>query len=242
MPVRPERAHRLKKHVAIVEDEPALQENYRQALERAGYSVTVYGTRTEAVAAFGERLPELAIIDVGLGDEIEGGFELCRELRSMAPQLPIVFLTARDSELDTISGLRLGADDYLTKDISLAHLVARVVALFRRVDALSQPDLPEDTVQTGELVIDLKRMTASWKQQPVAVSVTELWMVHALARHPGHVKSRQQLMEAASVVLDDATITSHIKRIRKKFLSVDAEFDCIETAYGMGYRWQSAQG
>lgn len=228
----------MKKHVAIVEDEPALQENYRQALERAGYSVSVYGTRTEAVTAFSERLPELAIIDVGLGDEIEGGFELCRELRSMAPQLPIVFLTARDSELDTISGLRLGADDYLTKDISLAHLVARVVALFRRVDALSQPDLPEDTVRTGELVIDLKRMTASWKQQSVALSVTELWMVHALARHPGHVKSRQQLMEAASVVLDDATITSHIKRIRKKFLSVDAEFDCVETAYGMGYRWQ----
>lgn len=229
----------LKKSVAIVEDEPALQENYRQALERAGYSVTVHGTRSQAIAAFTERLPQLAIIDVGLGDEIEGGFELCRELRTMAPQLPIVFLTARDSELDTISGLRLGADDYLTKDISLAHLVARVVALFRRVDALTQPDLPEDTIESGDLTVDLKRMTASWRQQPVALSVTELWMVHALARHPGHVKSRQQLMEAASVVLDDATITSHIKRIRKKFLDADSTFDCIETAYGMGYRWQS---
>lgn len=229
----------LKKRVAIVEDEPALRENYQQALERAGYSVSVYATRADAIAAFSERLPQLAIIDVGLGDEIEGGFELCRELRSMAPQLPIVFLTARDSELDTISGLRLGADDYLTKDISLAHLVARVVALFRRVDALTQPDLPEDTIESGALVLDLKRMTANWQQQPVALSVTEFWMVHALARHPGHVKSRQQLMEAASVVLDDATITSHIKRIRKKFLVVDDQFDCIETAYGMGYRWQS---
>lgn len=229
----------LKKSVAIVEDEPALQENYRQALERAGYSVAVYGTRIEAITAFAERLPQLAIIDVGLGDEIEGGFELCRELRSMAPQLPIVFLTARDSELDTISGLRLGADDYLTKDISLAHLVARVVALFRRVDALTQPDLPEDKIESGDLTVDLKRMTANWKQQPLALSVTELWMVHALARHPGHVKSRQQLMEAANVVLDDATITSHIKRIRRKFLDADSSFDCIETAYGMGYRWQS---
>ncbi len=229
----------MKKSVAIVEDEPALQENYRQALERAGYSVTVHDTRATAIAAFSERLPQLAIIDVGLGDEIEGGFELCRELRSMAPQLPIVFLTARDSELDTISGLRLGADDYLTKDISLAHLVARVVALFRRVDALTQPDLPEDTIESGDLIIDLKRMTASWKDQPVALSVTELWMVHALARHPGHVKSRQQLMEAANVVLDDATITSHIKRIRKKFVLMDEAFDCIETAYGMGYRWQT---
>ena len=229
----------MKKTVAIVEDEPALQENYRQALERAGYSVSVYGTRPDAIAAFAQRLPQLAIIDVGLGDEIEGGFELCRELRSLAPQLPIVFLTARDSELDTISGLRLGADDYLTKDISLAHLVARVVALFRRVDALTQPDLPEDTIESGNLIVDLKRMTATWADQPVALSVTELWMVHALARHPGHVKSRQQLMEAANVVLDDATITSHIKRIRKKFLLVDSAFDCIETAYGMGYRWQS---
>lgn len=228
----------MKKRVAIVEDEPALRENYQQALERAGYSVSVHATRADAIAAFSERLPQLAIIDVGLGDEIEGGFELCRELRSMAPQLPIVFLTARDSELDTISGLRLGADDYLTKDISLAHLVARVVALFRRVDALTQPDLPEDIVESGALILDLKRMTATWREQPVALSVTEFWMVHALARHPGHVKSRQQLMEAASVVLDDATITSHIKRIRKKFVVVDDTFDCIETAYGMGYRWQ----
>lgn len=227
----------MRREIAIVEDEPALQANYREVLERYGYDVSTYETRADAMSAFKSKLPELAIIDVGLGEEIEGGFELCRELRSMAPTLPIVFLTARDSELDTISGLRLGADDYLTKDISLEHLVARVVALFRRLDAFSQPDLPEDVVTTGELAIDLKRMSASWKSLPVALSVTELWMVRALARHPGHVKSRQQLMDAANVVLDDATITSHIKRIRKKFLQVDPDFDCIETAYGMGYRW-----
>lgn len=230
----------MRREIAIVEDEPALQANYSEVLERYGYAVSIYGNRIDAMTAFRLKLPELAIIDVGLGDEIEGGFELCRELRSMAPTLPIVFLTARDSELDTISGLRLGADDYLTKDISLEHLVARVVALFRRLDAFSQPDLPEDIVTTGDLSIDLKRMSANWKSAAVALSVTELWMVHALARHPGHVKSRQQLMDAASVVLDDATITSHIKRIRKKFLQVDAGFDCIETAYGMGYRWNVA--
>jgi len=155
----------------------------------------------------------------------------------MAPVLPIVFLTALDSELDTISGLRLGADDYLTKDISLAHLVARVVALFRRVDAHNQPDLPEDIVNAGELQLDMKRMIASWGSRPVSLSVTELWMVHSLAAHPGHVKTRQQLMDAANVVLDDATVTSHVKRIRQKFVSVDDRFDQIETAYGMGYRW-----
>lgn len=232
----------MRRHIAIVEDEPALQANYKEALERQGYAVSVYSDRPEAMKAFAEKLPELAIIDVGLGDEIEGGFELCRHLRSQAPLLPIVFLTARDSELDTISGLRLGADDYLTKDISLTHLAARVVALFRRLDAFNQPELPEDLLATGELELDLKRMTVSWKGQPVALTVTELWMVHALARHPGHVKSRQQLMEAASVVLDDATITSHIKRIRKKFFAIDDTFEHIETAYGMGYRWLPQTG
>lgn len=223
--------------VALVEDEVSLQVNYRDALERHGYDVSVYSNRQEAIAAFEKKLPELAIIDVGLGNEAEGGFELCRQLRGMAPVLPIVFLTALDSELDTISGLRLGADDYLTKDISLAHLVARVVALFRRVDAHNQPDLPEDIVNTGELQLDMKRMIASWGEQPVSLSVTELWMVHSLAQHPGHVKTRQQLMDAANVVLDDATVTSHVKRIRQKFVSVDSRFDQIETAYGMGYRW-----
>lgn len=230
----------MNREIAIVEDEPALQSNYKEALERHGYLVRVYGNRAEALAAFADKLPELAIIDVGLGPEIEGGFELCRELRSMAPTLPIVFLTARDSELDTISGLRLGADDYLTKDISLEHLAARVVALFRRIDAFNQPQLPEDVIYVGELSIDLHRMATTWKTEPVPLTVTELWMVHALVKHPGHVKTRQQLMDAANVVLDDATITSHIKRIRKKFLSLDAGFECIETAYGMGYRWLSA--
>ena len=223
--------------VALVEDEPSLQVNYRDALERHGYEVAVYSNRPDAMAAFERQLPDLAIIDVGLGDEAEGGFELCRQLRSMAPVLPIVFLTALDSELDTISGLRLGADDYLTKDISLAHLVARVVALFRRVDAHDQPDLPEDTIKTGGLELDMKRMTATWQSQVVTLSVTELWMVHALVVFPGHVKSRQQLMDAANVVLDDATVTSHVKRIRRKFLAIDRQFDQIETAYGMGYRW-----
>jgi len=229
----------MNRKIALVEDEPSLQTNYSEALARHGYEVAVYSNRPDAIAAFETRLPDLAIIDIGLQDEPEGGFELCRQLRQMAPLLPIVFLTALDSELDTISGLRLGADDYLTKDISLAHLVARVVALFRRLDAYNQPDLPEDVVQAGELSLDMKRMSTTWQDQPVALTVTELWMVHALALHPGHVKSRQQLMEAANVVLDDATITSHVKRIRRKFQALDSNFDQIETAYGMGYRWTS---
>jgi two-component system OmpR family response regulator len=182
----------------------------------------------------------LAIIDVGLGDEIEGGFDLCRDLRSMAASLPIIFLTARDSELDMVSGLRLGADDYLTKDISHVHMLARIVALFRRIDAMRQPANPsaETTIERGQLLITLDRMHATWQQQDVDLTITELWVVYALANHPGHVKNRQQLMDAANVVLDDNTITSHIKRIRKKFLRLDPDFNAISTAYGMGYRWQ----
>ena len=189
--------------------------------------------------AFEQRLPDLVIIDVNLGDEIEGGFELCRALRSQNERLPIIFLTARDSELDAISGLRLGADDYLTKDISLTHLVARVVALFRRSDAYHSSNSDDaQIIERGALTLDMDRMTARYRDDVVPLTVTEFWLVHALARYPGHVKNRQQLMDAANVVLDDNTITSHVKRLRKKFAASDPQFDAIETVYGMGYRWR----
>lgn len=223
--------------IAIVEDEAAIRENYAAALSRHGFKVLTFENRRQASEAFQLRLPDLVIIDITLGDELDGGFELCRELRAKAAQLPIVFLTARDSELDAVSGLRLGADDYLTKNIGLAHLAARVTALLQRVEALTQGPGDEERLQRGELSIDVARMTVAWKDEPVDLSLTEFWLVHALARYPGHVKNRQQLMEAAHVVLDDNTITSHVKRIRRKFLKLDEDFTAIETVYGMGYRW-----
>ena len=226
-------------HIVIVEDEAAIAANYRDALQRRGFRVSIHPDRVSASTAFDRALPDLAIIDVGLGDDIEGGFELCRELRSQSPELPIVFLTARDSELDIISGLRLGADDYLTKDISQEHMLARIVALFRRVQALRQPEQTEHVLTRGALEINNERMTALWAGNDLALTVTEFWIVHALAQHPGHVRNRQQLMAAANVVLDDNTITSHINRIRRKFHRLDPDFDAIETAYGMGYRWRS---
>jgi two-component system OmpR family response regulator len=225
-------------HIAIVEDEAAIAANYRDALQRQGFRVSLFSDRASANGAFARQLPDLAIIDVGLGDDIEGGFDLCRDLRSRCPELPIVFLTARDSELDIISGLRLGADDYLTKDISQAHMLARIVALFRRVQALRTPELAEHLIERGDLMLNLERLTCCWQEKPVDLTVTEFWIVHALARHPGHVKNRQQLMNAANVVLDDSSITSHIKRIRRKFQQVEPEFAFIETAYGAGYRWK----
>lgn len=225
------------KTIALVEDEAAIRENYRAFLESQGYKVNAYDSRPAALQALQAQLPDMAVIDVGLQGEIEGGFDLCQTLRQMAPQLPILFLTARDSELDAISGLRLGADDYLTKDISLPHLGARINALFRRLEALSKPAENSRSLQQGNLELDLDCLQASWLGKPLELTLTEFWMLHALAQHPGHVKNRQQLMDAASVVLDDNTITSHIKRIRKKFMALDPHFDCIQTVYGMGYRW-----
>jgi two-component system OmpR family response regulator len=228
------------KRIAIVEDEFAIRENYVAAFKREGYAVDAYEARGPALEAFAARLPDLVVIDINLKDDVEGGFELCRELRSRAPDLPIIFLTARDSEFDAVSGLRLGADDYLTKDISLPHLMARIAALFRRLDAMSKPQAAQNRIKRGDLEIDTDRMMISWQGQPIGLTLTEFWLVHAMARYPGHVKNRQQLMDAAQAVLDDNTITSHIKRIRRKFVAVDADFDAIETVYGMGYRWLSA--
>lgn len=228
----------MPRHIAIVEDEPAIRENYAETLRRQGYRVSTYSNRPDAIAAFRQQLPELAIIDIGLGDEIEGGFDLCRELRALSPNVPIMFLSARDSDFDVISGLRLGADDYLTKDISLPHLQARIIALFRRMDALAAPSTQEQIIQHGSLTINRDRMSITWRDAPIDVTVTEFWIIHSLARHPGHVKNRDQLMDDANIVVDDTTITSHIKRIRKKFQQVDGDFDCVDTVYGMGYRWK----
>jgi len=227
----------VKRTVAIVEDEPAIRDNYAAAFAREGYAVRAYANRAEAMSAFSARLPDLAVVDISLQDEPEGGFELCRQLRALSSELPIIFLTARDSELDAVSGLRLGADDFLTKDLSLAHLIARINALFRRIDALRRPAASEQLIRRGALSVDADRLQVAWQGQVVLLSLTEFWIVFALARHPGHVKNRQQLMDAANVVLDDNTITSHIKRIRRKFQSIDPGFDAVQTVYGMGYRW-----
>ncbi len=227
----------MQRQIAIVEDEVAIRQNYTEALRRYNYRVQGYGDRPAALEAFRRRLPDLVIIDVGLGEDVEGGFELCRELRSLSRSLPIIFLTARDSDLDVISGLRLGADDYLTKDISLPHLVTRVAALFRRVEALSGDRGEERLLERGDLSLSADRMEVSWKGVPVPLTVTEFWIIHSLARHPGHVRTRQQLMDDANVLVDDQTITSHVKRIRRKFEALDGEFDQLHTVYGAGYRW-----
>lgn len=229
------------RRIALVEDDKTLRENYTEALLRQGYQVSGYDNRLSAEQAFAVRLPDLAIIDIGLQDEYDGGFKLCQMLRQLSPTVPIIFFTARDNDIDTVSGLRMGADDYLTKDISLPHLLARISALFRRSELLNTPVDETAIIEVDALNIDSNRMQVSWQGHVVDLTITEFWMLYSLVKQPGHVKSRQQLMDDSKMVVDDTTITSHIKRIRQKFTVIDPSFDAIETLYGMGYRWRLSQ-
>tara|TARA_R110000782_G_scaffold147196_9_gene240005 strand:- start:147 stop:833 length:687 start_codon:yes stop_codon:yes gene_type:complete len=228
----------MPRQIILVEDEPILCENYAIAIRQQGYEVHTCNNKQDAIDSVNKRLPDLAILDVGLGDDVEAGFDLCREIRSLSNTIPIIFLTARDTDLDTISGLRLGADDYLSKDTSMPHILARIAALFRRIQAL-QTSIEVEQIKHGSLLIDAQRFQIEWKGLAVDLSLTEFWMVHSLAKRVGHVKNREQLMQDSNIFVDDGTITSHIKRIRKKFKELDDDFDFIETVYGVGYRWKS---
>lgn len=226
--------------ITLVEDDDLLRANYTKALEREGYVVNSYSSRPEALKSFERNLPDLAILDVMLQDEMEGGFDLCRELRQQSPTIPIIFLTARDSDLDRVSGLRLGAWDYLTKNTTtLDFLPVRISALFKIVESLSKSQAADSDhiFIAGDLKIHQERKQVFWKDQLIDLTLTEFWLLHALAKIPGHVKSHDQLMDAANVVVTNNAITAHIRRIRDKFREVDSTFDSIRTEYGMGYRW-----
>ncbi len=225
-------------HIALVEDDDQLRANYIQALEREGYQVSGYANRKSAQAAFDHSLPDLAILDVMLETEMEGGFDLCRELRKLSPIIPIIFLTARNSDLDKVSGLRLGAWDYMTKDTTtLNFLPVRIAALFRIVEGLRLSPDEGNILELGTLRIDENRKQISWQKAPVSLTLTEYWILIALTRYPGHVKSHDQLMEAAKVIVTNNAVAAHVRRIREKFKDIDPEFDSIRSEYGMGYRW-----
>ncbi len=228
----------MPKQILLVEDEIILCENYAKTIRQQGYDVVTSHSKQDALEIINKRLPDLAILDIGLGDETEAGFDLCREMRVLSKVLPIIFLTARDSDIDTISGLRLGADDYLSKDTSTENLLARIVALFRRLEALQSSNDTEQ-IKRGKLTIDAARFKVEWGDKVIDLSMTEFWIVHSLAKRLDHVKSKDQLMQDSKQVVADNTITSHLKRIRKKFKEIDENFDQIETVYGVGYRWKS---
>ncbi len=227
--------------IALVEDDEMLRENYAQALIREGYNVVTYKNRPEAEAAFKQQLPDLAILDVMLEDEMTGGFQLCTQIRQQSQTTPIIFLSARDSDIDKVSGLRLGAWDYLSKNTTtLDFLPVRISALFSLVKSLhvGQQDIEDaTTLKHGDLFIYEERKQVEWKGQPLKLTLTEFWILYSLTKHPGHVKSHEQLMEAANVVVTNNAIAAHIRRIREKFIEVDPDFDAVRAEYGMGYRW-----
>jgi DNA-binding response OmpR family regulator len=226
--------------IAVVEDEQNIRDNLAFALEREGYRVESHRDGMEAWEAFQHELPDLVILDIIMPRM--DGLELCRRVRSMSETVPIIFLTSRDEEFDRVLGLELGADDYLCKPFSMRELLARVKVLFRRIalgrDAARSAE--EELLGIGDLELDLRRYTARWRQTAVPLTVTEFMILHALARRPGHVKTREQLMNEGyphDTYVSDRTIDSHIKRIRKKFVEIDEGFDGIETVYGLGYRY-----
>ena len=229
--------------VALVDDEENIRETVGFALRREGYRVETYADGSEAWEAFSRALPDVAILDI-LMPRMDG-LELCRRLRGRSEVLPILFLTSRDEEFDRVLGLELGADDYLCKPFSMRELTARIKVLFRRL-ALNREgggEEPEKLRAVGPLELDLRRYEARWRGEPVGLTVTEFAILDALARHPGHVKTRQQLMQEGypyDAYVSERTIDSHIKRIRRKLERLDPDCQAIETVYGLGYRFRDA--
>jgi len=238
-------AHGAEGRVAVVDDEESLRESVRFALEREGLAVDLYRDGAEAWESFsGGALPDVVVLDI-LMPRMDG-LELCRKLRGVSETLPIIFLTSKDDELDRVLGLELGADDYLCKPFSVRELVARVRVLFRRIAMLRGrgPAEETETLQVEDLTLDLEGYTVRWNDTEIPLTVTEFLILRALARRPGQVKTRRQLMEEGyphDAFVSERTIDSHIKRIRRKFEDVDSEFGRVETVHGLGYRYRRAE-
>ena len=230
----------MAKNIAIVEDDPDQRLNYSDAITKKGYVVRAYGSREEALKGFDVELPDLAILDIILGEEVDAGFQLCRDLLTRAPSLPVIFLTERIDEIDKISGLRLGAWDYLPKPISLDYLAERISSLLRINEARNEVREQDSSTarKIGDLSLDKEALLASWKNQRIDLSGTEFRMLAKLVRMPGHAVSYETLMNATmQSLVTNNTINTHLRNIRKKFEKVDADFACIKSEYGYGYRW-----
>ncbi|MBO9475533.1 MULTISPECIES: response regulator transcription factor [unclassified Shimia] len=227
--------------IALVDDDRNILTSVSITLEAEGFEVETYNDGQQALDAFNKKLPDMAVLDIKMPRM--DGMDLLQRLRQKTT-MPVIFLTSKDDEIDEVLGLRMGADDYVKKPFSQRLLVERIRALLRRQEAVDG-DIVGDTEDTkimerGDLTMDPLRHSVSWKGKDVTLTVTEFLLLQALAQRPGFVKSRDQLMDVAyddQVYVDDRTIDSHIKRLRKKMRTADSDFSAIETLYGIGYRY-----
>jgi len=228
----------MKRTIALVEDEADQRENCADALRGRGYRVDAYPGKPEALDGFEGGLPDLTILDVILGDDVNGGFDLGRELLSRSPHHPVIFLTTRVDEISQVSGLTLGAWDYLSKPVSLRVLAEKVATLLRLADMRGAPPADDEAVRVGDLTLDEGRMQVSWRDAALELTLTEFRILETLVRRPGRVVTYGELMDAAlHGVVSRNTVNTHILHLRKKFKSVDAAFDRIGNEYALGYRW-----
>ena len=229
--------------IALVDDDRNILTSVSIALQAEGFAVRLYSDGDSALKALIENPPDLVVLDIKMPRM--DGMEVLRRLREKV-QVPVIFLTSKDTEIDEALGLAMGADDYIGKPFSQRLLIERIRAVLRRAEARGGDDSsgPREPVMVrGDLVLDPVRHMCTWKGHEVVLTVTEFLILKALAQRPGHVKNRDQLMDAAyddQVYVDDRTIDSHIKRLRKKFKLVDGDFGAIETLYGVGYRYGDA--
>ena len=230
----------MRNTIALVDDDQNILTSVSIALETEGYRVRTYKDGEEALRGINQQPVDLAILDIKMPRM--DGMDLLQNLRQTS-QLPIILLTSKDDEVDELLGFRMGADDYIKKPFSQRLLIQRIRALMRRAEANDDAPLgkQEEKLVRGDLILDPERHMCTWRDVPVQLTVTEFLLLRALAQYPGHVKNRDQLMDAAygeSIYVDDRTIDSHIKRLRKKFRDIDNEFGEIETLYGVGYRYR----
>lgn len=230
-------------NIALVDDDRNILTSVSMSLEAEGYNVKTYNDGEEGLSGIQSSTPDLVVLDIKMPRM--DGMEVLTKLREESA-VPVIFLTSKDDEVDEVIGLRMGADDYITKPFSQRLLIERIRALLRRQELQKAPQdskKDEDVVERGDLTLDDSRHLCSWKKQPINLTVTEYLLVKALAMRPGHVKNRDKLIDLAygeNIYVDDRTIDSHIKRVRKKFKKIDPEFDQIETLYGIGYRYKES--
>jgi len=225
--------------IALVDDDRNILTSVSMTLEAEGFAVRTYTDGAEALRGMSQQPVDLAVLDIKMPRM--DGMELLEKLRK-ASDMPVIFLTSKDDEIDELMGLRMGADDYIKKPFSQRLLIERIRTLLRREVSRGDTEKSADaSLIRGELTLDPNRHLCTWKGGPVELTVTEFLLLKSLAQRPGHVKSRDQLMDSAygeNIYVDDRTIDSHIKRLRKKFKAIDAEFNQIETLYGVGYRYR----